>query len=246
MPSTEHSTVYRKTSASTKSYRKARAGLRIDDYTKAINGADSHEVALKLLAEKQRAVHARRPPRPSPQRPKEAEPGQIKDPGLRRLFERSKARADQREANASPTQKKPNETKAPDPVSEANASPTPDSGIAAATHIAEKETPSKAVKPHPHTGPYVHGVAVKMTIAAVCMRPDLSSKAKSIAVMLSLHFPHIKPSKERLSMLTGIRSDKTISRALNELRDKNLLSWKSGKSHQANEYTCLWLHPVQY
>ena len=157
-----HSTVYRKTSASPKSYRKARAGLRINDYTKAINGADSHEAKLKLLAEKQRALHAGRPPRPSPDRPQEAEPGQIADPGLRRLFEQSKAKEPRREAEA---------------------------------RQAEHEPVKKAAR----NGSYAHGMSMAATLSKVYMRQDITWRAKSVASVLSAHWPHIKPSKERLS-----------------------------------------------
>ena len=243
--SARHSPVYRKKAASTKSYRKARAEREPEDFTKAIKAADSHEVALKLLAAKQRAMVAARLVTTKKGRPElnasieafsqpelatalkvstpSVEPVQIKDPQLRRIYERAKAREERPPARA---------LAVPD--------------ISQLAKFESVQADREPVKTHTHTGPYVHGVAVKMTISAICMRPDLSAKAKSVAVMLALHFPNIKPSKERLKLLTGILSDKTISRALIELRDKNLLSWESGKSHQANEYTCLWLDPVQY
>ena len=184
------------------------ASLDLRDYTEAIKGADSPEAERALLAKKQAALHDRHPPRPAPDRPKQAEPVQaaesvqITDPQLRRLFERSKARGERQAARP---------LAVPD-IWQADREPV-------------KSTPSKAVKavkPHPHTDPYVHGVAVKETISAVCMRPDLSSKAKSIAVMLAAHYPNIKPSMKRLKLLTGILSDKTISRALIELRGQKL------------------------
>ena len=86
----------------------------------------------------------------------------------------------------------------------------------------------------------MHGVAVKETFATVSMRPDLSSKAKALALALATHYPNVKPSMKRLALLTG-RSEKTVSRGLAELRDANLLRWEPGKSDRANEYTCLWL-----
>ena len=51
----------------------------------------------------------------------------------------STIRADHRAGNPAPTQKKPNETKAPDTLSAGNPAPAPDSGIAAATRLAEKD-----------------------------------------------------------------------------------------------------------
>ena len=53
-------------------------------------------------------------------------------------------------ANAPPTQKKPNENKVPDPPRGANA-PPPDSGLDAATYIAEKETRADHGRDHKTT-----------------------------------------------------------------------------------------------
>ena len=87
---------------------------------------------------------------------------------------------------------------------------------------------------------YAHGSSMKATLEAVCMRPDLSSKAKFIALVLASHYPTIRPSRERLMVLTGL-SLKGVARGLDELRRSLLLEWKRGRAHQANLYTCLWL-----
>ena len=238
--SARHSPVYRKKAASTKSYRKVPLKQEIaafgdgGDYTEAINSADSHEAARALLAKKQAALHAGRPPRrarslePVQEVDVDVNPDKIKDSGLRRIYERDKAREKQRGANAPPTQKKPNETKVPDPPRGANAPPPP--------------TPvSGAVKPHPRTDPYAHGVAMRMTLNEVCARPDLSPKAKSVAMVLSSHWPCIKPTIERLKLYTGLKSANTVRLALRELEDRGLLRWKKGNSKRANLYGCLWL-----
>ena len=77
MPQNGHSTVYRKTSASTaKSFRKASMERELADWTEAIKAAESHDVALKLLSEKQAAQqdllppvdHLSYPRKPSPTR----------------------------------------------------------------------------------------------------------------------------------------------------------------------------------
>ena len=69
----------------------------IEDFTKAIKAAaDSPEAQRRLLVEKQAALERLHPPRPSPERSKEAEPGQIRDPQLRRLYQVSKAREERR------------------------------------------------------------------------------------------------------------------------------------------------------
>ena len=145
-----------------------------------------------------------------PRRETEPEPEpEIKDPHLRKLYERSKAREERR---ASP----------------AVALPTPDLNPVRATEMVK----------------FANGRAMTQTAMSVCARPDISSKAKIVAMALALHAPHVKPSIPRLMLLTSIRSNTTICRALIELRDKGLLSWKPGKSAQANEYTCLWLSAV--
>ena len=89
-------------------------------------------------------------------------------------------------------------------------------------------------------GRYAHGLSMKTTLETVCMNPTLTSKAKFIALVLAAHFPTIRPSRERLMALTGI-SRAGVARGLEELRNERLLEWKSGKAHQANLYTCLWL-----
>ena len=91
---------------------------------------------------------------------------------------------------------------------------------------------------------YANGRAMTQTAMSVCARPDLTEKAKIVALALAMHAPHVKPNIPRLMLLTSIRSNTTISRALAELRDKGLLRWTPGKSHQANEYVCLWLSAV--
>ena len=105
--------------------------------------------------------------------------------------------------------------------------------------------PGRSTTPEPEavTVSYAHGVSMKTTLAQVCARPDLSSKTKLVALVLAAHAPTVQPSKQRLMQLTGL-SRATVTRALVELRDKHLLSWKSGKSHQANLYLCCWLYAV--
>ena len=74
------------------------------DFTSEIAAADSLEDQRKLLAEKQAALQLLHPRRQVPQ-PKQAEVVQIKDPGLRRNYEQSKAREVRREA--APVKKHP-------------------------------------------------------------------------------------------------------------------------------------------
>ena len=93
MPQNGHSTVYRKTSASTaKSFDPARLKQEIADWAEGIKEADSDEVRRALLVKKQEAERALHPPRRSPEPAQEAEPDQIADSGLRRNYERSKAK----------------------------------------------------------------------------------------------------------------------------------------------------------
>ena len=200
MPQNGHSTVYRKTSASTaKSFRKASMERELADWTEAIKAAESHDVALKLLSEKQAAQQDLLPSRRSPELSKEAEPDQIADSGLRVIYEKSEAAEGLREARQAEPVKKP-----------------------------------------ARTGSYAHGSSMKLTIEKVCGRPDVTSKAKFIAMILSAHWPHVRPPIERLMVLTGFGKS-TIVRGLAELRKAGLLNWKRGKSRVANEYTCLWL-----
>ena len=143
-----------------------------------------------------------------PRRETEPEPEpEIKDPHLRKLYERSKARE---------------ELRASRPV----ALPTPD--------------PKRVRAARGEMVKFANGRAMTQTAMSVCARPDISWRGKHVALMLAVHAPHVEPSKRRLTKLTGL-SIKTISRALIELRDKGLLTWKPGKSHQANVYVCLWL-----
>ena len=204
-------TVYRKKAAATKSFRKARAERDPEDFTEAINSADSHEVALKLLAEKQAAERAGRPPRRSrsPEPAQDADHDQIKDPGLRRNYEQSKAREVRREA----------ETKCNNLL-----------------HLPPLLTSGKPAR----NGSYAHGLSMGATLEKVCTKPDISGRAKSIALVLSAHWPNIRPTNDRLRLLTGL-SKRTIERGLTELKANKLLDWKRGKPRKANEYACHWL-----
>ena len=87
---------------------------------------------------------------------------------------------------------------------------------------------------------YAHGMAITKTFETVCGRPDLSSKAKLLALSLAAHYPTIRPSRERLMALSSI-SRAGVARGLTELRRKGLLEWKSGKAGVANKYFCRWL-----
>ena len=91
-------------------------------------------------------------------------------------------------------------------------------------------------------GFYAHGESMKRTLEKVCMNPNLTSKAKFLAMVLASHMPTIRPSRDRLMVLTGI-SRAGVARGLDELRHERLLEWKRGRAHQANLYTCLWLEP---
>ena len=79
-----------------------------------------------------------------------------------------------------------------------------------------------------------------LTLDRVGARADITAKGKSIAMTLASHFPTVKPTKARLSRLTGL-SIKTVTRALAELRGKRLLTWTRGNSSGANQYECVWL-----
>ena len=165
------------------------------DFTAEIAAADSLEDQRKLLAEKQAALQLLHPRRQVPE-PKQAEVVQIKDPGLRRDHEQSKAREVRREA--------------------------------------------EPVKKPSSTGAYAHGMSMAATVEKVCMRSDITWRGKSVAWALALHWPHVRPSNQRLRLLTG-HSKNTVARGLAELKERGLLTWKRGKPRKANEYTCKWL-----
>ena len=211
--------VYRKRSASTaKSFRKASMERELADWTEAIGAADSHEAKIKLLAQKQEAQQALHPPRRSPEKAKEAqqalhpprrspekakkaqqaEPDQIKDPGLRAIYENSEAAEGLREAR-------------------------------------QAEPVKKAAR-----AGYANGLSLAATVNAICMRPDISSRGKAVAMALASHHPTIRPTIERLQRLTGFAKN-TVSKGLSELNSLDLLTWKRGKSRVANQYNCLWL-----
>ena len=205
------------------------------DFTAEIAAADSPEDQRKLLAEKQAALELRHPRR-GPTEPK-ADPV-IPDPQLLKLYERSKAREERRASR--PVVTRADLRQAPRKLAKKVAA-TPGKSPKLGNLNPAKLT---AQEPGPEPLPYAHGLAMRETLAKVCMRPDLSSKAKHVALTLASHYPHVKPSIGRLMLLTGIRSDQTVSRALRELRSKGLLRWKSGSSAKANEYTCVWLAVV--
>lgn len=189
----------------------------VEDFTEAIRRAESPEEQHKLLAEKQAALELRHPRR----KPTEPTPEPvITDPNLRKLYEHSKAKAERR------------------------------SSYPVAKHAAVRQAPPKPAKQvapaYETVVSYAHGVSMKETLAKVCARPDISAKGKAVALVLAAHHPHIAPSIPRLMLLTGVKSNTTICRALVELRSKGLLTWKPGSSHQANVYDCSWLTPVVY
>ena len=138
----------------------------------------------------------------------------IEDPNLRRGYARSEAREGQRAARRLALA-----TPGPEPVR--------------ATTQADHETI-----------PYAHGTAMRLTLAKVCARPDVSSKAKHVAITLSAHYPNVMPSIKRLQLLTGIKSNSTINLALMELRGLGLLTWTHGNSSCTNNYQCLWITPT--
>ena len=198
--------VYRKRSASTaKSFRKASMERELADWTEAIGAADSHEAKIKLLAQKQEAQQALHPPRRSPEKAKkaqQAEPDQIKDPGLRAIYENSEAAEGLREAR-------------------------------------QAEPVKKAAR-----AGYANGLSLAATVNAICMRPDISSRGKAVAMALASHHPTIRPTIERLQRLTGFAKN-TVSKGLSELNSLDLLTWKRGKSRVANQYNCLWLNRLK-
>ena len=189
-----------KTKATAKSFPKTSMERELADWTEAIKEADSDEVQRALLVQKQaaeRALHPRRSPElghRGVERPKEAEPDQIKDPGLRAIYERSEA----------------------------------------------EEADREPVKKASRNGSYAHGMSMSTTVDKVCMRPDISWRGKAVAMALSSHWPTVRPTNERLRLLTGFAKG-TIAKGLAELNAKGLLTWKSGKSRVANEYVCQWL-----
>ena len=131
--------------------------------------------------------------------------------------------------------------RSPEPAKEAEPDHIEDSGLRAIyerskAQEAEHEPVNKAAR----NGSYAHGSSLKLTIEKVCGRPDVSSKAKFIAMILSAHWPHVRPPVERLMLLTGFGKS-TVARGLAELNAVGLLTWRSGKSRVANEYVCQWL-----
>ena len=138
------------------------------DFTAEIAAADSLEDQRKLLGEKQAALQLLHPRRQVPE-PKQAEVVQIKDPGLRRNYEQSKAREVRREA--------------------------------------------EPVKKPSRTGAYAHGLSMTATVDKVCMRSDITWRGKSVAWALALHWPNVRPSNQRLRLLTG-HGKKTVERGL--------------------------------
>ena len=98
-----------------------------------------------------------------------------------------------------------------------------------------------STKQAPRTGSsYAHGLSMAATVDKVWMRPDITWRGKAVAVALALHWPHVRPSNQRLRLLTG-HGKKTVERGLAELKERGLLTWKRGKPRKANEYTCKWL-----
>ena len=83
-------------------------------------------------------------------------------------------------------------------------------------------------------------MSLSLTAQKVSMRPDITWRAKAVAMALSSHWPTIRPSNQRLRLLTGFAKG-TIAKGLAELKAQGLLTWKRGRSRKANEYTCLWL-----
>ena len=100
-----HSTVYRKTGPTAKAYRRATMEARTED----IKAADSPGLGRRLLAEKEAVLHLLHPPRQVPKPVKQAEPDQIKDSGLRAMYERNKA-----EGATAAYRKKPESLPGPD------------------------------------------------------------------------------------------------------------------------------------
>ena len=101
---------------------------------------------------------------------------------------------------------------------------------------------AEAVKKATVTGSYAHGLSMAATLKMVGAHPNLTSKAKFLALILASHFPTIRPSMSRLQMLTGY-STNSVQRGLAELKARALITWKRGRAHQANMYTCNWLEP---
>ena len=233
------------------------------DFTAEIAAADSDEVRLKLLAEKQAALELIYPRNPAPERftPTEAESLYTTRNGddWRIILERKQAadRKRVRRHDLSPIKEQdvdrvrglpPPRSQRPFKSAAVRQTPRTLAKKVAATPGKFLKlgnlNPAKLTAQEPGPEPvvtYAHGVSMKTTLAQVCARPDLSSKAKFIALTLASHAPTVQPSKQRLMQLTGL-SRATVTRALVELRDKHLLSWKSGKSHQANLYVCCWLY----
>ena len=211
-----HSTVYRKTSPATaKAYRRATMERELAAWTEDISDA-SPELGRRLLAEKQAALQLLHPPRPAPV------------------------------PSGSPPPKKPNKNKAPDPLSDPLGTPTPDQikdpRLRSIHERSKRQAEAEHIKNPTPARSYAHGMSMAATLEKVCMRPDITWRAKNLAVILSAHFPRVRPSNQRLRLLTGY-SKRTIERGLTELNLKGLLTWKRGGPRRANEYTCQWLHP---
>ena len=129
----------------------------------------------------------------------------------------------------------------PEPAKEAVPDHIADSGLRAMYERSEaQEADREPVKKATRNGSYAHGSSLKLTLEKVLGRPDVSSKAKFIAMILSAHWPHVRPPVERLMLLTGFGKS-TVARGLAELNAVGLLTWRSGKSRVANEYVCQWL-----
>ena len=148
----------------------------------------------------------------------EPDPEPITDPRLRFQYERSKAREKQRPA-ARPVA-------VPQIVQIAPFEPV----------HADREPVQKPAR----NGAYAHGLSMAATLDKVCMRPDITWRGKSVALALASHWPNVRPTNQRLRLLTG-HSKNTVARGLAELKAHKLLTWKRGTVGRANEYTCHWL-----
>ena len=146
--------------------------------------------------------------------PSQEADSEIEDPNLRRSYERSEAREGQRAARRL-----------------ALAAPGPEP-LRSTTHTGAE------------TLAYASGIGMRAALDRVCMRPDVSSKAKHVALTLAAHYPNVMPSIKRLQLLTGIKSHRTVNAALEELRGLGLLTWTRGNSSCTNVYQCLWITPT--
>ena len=113
--------------------------------------------------------------------------------------------------------------RSPEKAKEAEPDQIADSGLRAIYERSEAQEglrearQAESVKKPARTGSYAHGSSMKLTIEKVCGRPDVTSKAKFIAMILSAHWPHVRPPIEWLMMLTGFGKS-TIVRGLAELK----------------------------